>query len=283
MVHAADLMEYEKRLMAEGCKLICGVDEVGRGPLAGPVTCAAVIMPLDDLIEGVNDSKKVAKKKRERLAEVIKEQGGGVFGGVLRQREDRRDEHPRRHQGVHGGGCRRSLAVTPDVVIVDALTLDIPVRTFGIVHGDAQSYSIAAASILAKVERDALHDGRWTSVYPGYGFSPQRGIRHGGAHRGAEGAGRRRPYTAAPSSGTSWTAMNKRVRRGRNRGAACGGISREVGGLHGCIEPQPQDARAWRVDIVAADGRTLVFVEVKSSDVCGGARPAEHVTDTWQM
>ena len=71
MVHASELMRYENELMAQGCRYICGVDEVGRGPLAGPVTCAAVIMPLDDLIEGVNASKKVAKKKRERLAEEI--------------------------------------------------------------------------------------------------------------------------------------------------------------------------------------------------------------------
>ena len=73
MVHASELMSYENKLLAEGCRYICGVDEVGRGPLAGPVTCAAVIMPLDDLIEGVNDSKKVAKKKREKLAALIKE------------------------------------------------------------------------------------------------------------------------------------------------------------------------------------------------------------------
>lgn len=169
MVHAADLMEYEKRLMAEGCKLICGVDEVGRGPLAGPVTCAAVIMPLDDLIEGVNDSKKVAKKKRERLAEEIKSKA--IAYSVVSYDNGKIDEM---NILAATKACMAeavgSLEVTPDVVIVDALKLDIPVRTFGIVHGDAQSYSIAAASILAKVERDAFMR-EMDERYPGYGFS----------------------------------------------------------------------------------------------------------------
>lgn len=173
MVHASELMRYEHELMAQGCRYICGVDEVGRGPLAGPVTCAAVIMPLDDLIEGVNDSKKVAKKKRERLAELIKEKA--VAYSVASYDNRKIDEmnilaatKACMAEAVAG------LAVTPDVVIVDALTLDIPVRTFGIVHGDAQSYSIAAASILAKVERDAYMTGM-DEVYPGYGFSSNAG------------------------------------------------------------------------------------------------------------
>lgn len=173
MVHASELMRYERELMAQGCRYICGVDEVGRGPLAGPVTCAAVIMPLDDLIEGVNDSKKVAKKKRERLAELIKEKA--VAYSVASYDNRKIDEmnilaatKACMAEAVAG------LAVTPDVVIVDALTLDIPVRTFGIVHGDAKSYSIAAASILAKVERDAYMTGM-DEVYPGYGFSSNAG------------------------------------------------------------------------------------------------------------
>ena len=173
MVHASELMRYERELMAQGCRYICGVDEVGRGPLAGPVTCAAVVMPLDDLIEGVNDSKKVATKKRERLAELIKEKA--VAYRVASYDNRKIDEmnilaatKACMAEAVAG------LAVTPDVVIVDALTLDIPVRTFGIVHGDAQSYSIAAASILAKVERDAYMTGM-DEVYPGYGFSSNAG------------------------------------------------------------------------------------------------------------
>lgn len=173
MVHASELMRYEHELMAQGCRCICGVDEVGRGPLAGPVTCAAVIMPLDDLIEGVNDSKKVAKKKRERLAELIKEK---AVTYCVASYDNRKIDEMNILAATKAcmAEAVAGLAVTPDVVIVDALTLDIPVRTFGIVHGDAQSYSIAAASILAKVERDAYMTGM-DEVYPGYGFSSNAG------------------------------------------------------------------------------------------------------------
>ena len=126
-------------------------------------------MPLDDLIEGVNDSKKVAKKKRERLAEEIKSKA--IAYSVVSYDNGKIDEM---NILAATKACMAeavgSLAVTPDVVIVDALKLDIPVRTFGIVHGDAQSYSIAAASILAKVERDAFMR-EMDDSYPGYGFS----------------------------------------------------------------------------------------------------------------
>ena len=173
MVRASELMQYEEMLMKEGCRLICGVDEVGRGPLAGPVTCAAVIMPLDDLIEGVNDSKKVAKKKRERLAEEIRRRA--VAYSVVSYDNRRIDEmNILAATKACMADAVAALSVTPDVVIVDALKLDIPVRTVGIVHGDALSYSIAAASIIAKVERDAFMaemDGK----YPGYGFARNAG------------------------------------------------------------------------------------------------------------
>ena len=168
MVHAADLMEYEKRLMAEGCKLICGVDAEGRGPLAGPVTCAAVICP-STLYRGRQRQQEEAKKKRERLAEEIKSKA--IAYSVVSYDNGKIDEM---NILAATKACMAeavgSLAVTPDVVIVDALKLDIPVRTFGIVHGDAQSYSIAAASILAKVERDAFMR-EMDERYPGYGFS----------------------------------------------------------------------------------------------------------------
>lgn len=173
MVHASELMRYEHELLAEGCRYICGVDEVGRGPLAGPVTCAAVIMPLDDLIEGVNDSKKVAKKKRERLAEEIKRRA--IAYSVVSYDNRKIDEM---NILAATKACMaeavKSLSVTPDIVLVDALQLDVPVRTAGIVHGDALSYSIAAASIIAKVERDEFM-ARMDEKYPGYGFARNAG------------------------------------------------------------------------------------------------------------
>lgn len=168
MVHASELMSYENKLLAEGCRYICGVDEVGRGPLAGPVTCAAVIMPLDDLIEGVNDSKKVAKKKREKLAALIKEKA--VAYSIVSYDNFKIDEM---NILAATKACMTeaimSLAVKPDVVLVDAVKLDIPYRTEGIIHGDALSYSIAAASIIAKVERDEFMKEA-AEKYPQYDF-----------------------------------------------------------------------------------------------------------------
>lgn len=173
MVHASELMAYEDKLRAEGCAYICGVDEVGRGPLAGPVTCAAVIMPLDALIEGVNDSKKVSKKKRERLAEEIKK--NAVAYSVVSYDNAVIDDMNILNATK---ACMRdaimSLSVTPDVVLIDAVKLDLPVRTVSVVHGDALSYSIAAASIIAKVHRDAFM-AEMDEKFPGYGFSRNAG------------------------------------------------------------------------------------------------------------
>lgn len=168
MVHASELMKYENALRDEGCVYICGVDEVGRGPLAGPVTCAAVIMPLDELIDGVNDSKKVAKKKRERLAEEIKSKA--VAYSIVSFDNERIDES---NILAATKACMAeaimSLTVKPDVVLIDAVKLDLPVRTVSVIHGDALSYSIAAASIIAKVERDA-YMAEMAKLYPQYDF-----------------------------------------------------------------------------------------------------------------
>ena len=173
MVRAEELTKYENALLAEGCRYICGVDEVGRGPLAGPVTCAAVIMPLDDLIQGVNDSKKVSKGKREKLSALIREKA--VAFSVVSYDNFKVDEMNILEATK---ACMRdavcSLSVKPDVVLVDALKIDVPFRVVPLVHGDALSYSIAAASILAKVERDAFMT-EMSAKYPQYGFERNAG------------------------------------------------------------------------------------------------------------
>ena len=153
MVDVHELLEYEKKCLDAGYKYICGVDEVGRGPLAGPVTCTAVIMPLDDLIQGVNDSKKVSKNKRIKLYDVIMEKAIAVNTVSY-------DNHQIDEMNILEAtkACMKDaimgLSVKPDVVLVDALKLDIPYKTMGIIKGDALSYSIASASIVAKVTRD---------------------------------------------------------------------------------------------------------------------------------
>lgn len=153
MVDVHELLEYEKKCLDAGYKYICGVDEVGRGPLAGPVTCTAVIMPLDDLIQGVNDSKKVSKNKRIKLYDAIMEKAIAVNTVSY-------DNHQIDEMNILEAtkACMRDaimgLSVKPDIVLVDALKLDIPYKTMGIIKGDALSYSIASASIVAKVTRD---------------------------------------------------------------------------------------------------------------------------------
>ena len=168
MVDVHELLEYEKKCLDAGYKYICGVDEVGRGPLAGPVTCTAVIMPLDDLIQGVNDSKKVSKNKRIKLYDVIMEKAIAVNTVSY-------DNHQIDEMNILEAtkACMKDaimgLSVKPDIVLVDALKLDIPYKTMGIIKGDALSYSIASASIVAKVTRDNFMF-EMAEKYPEYDF-----------------------------------------------------------------------------------------------------------------
>ena len=171
----AKLKEMERELYQKGFQKICGIDEAGRGPLAGPVVIAGVIMPPDSKIEGVNDSKKVAEKKREKLYDLILEEAISYSVAIIGQ--DVIDEINilnATKQGVTK--VVEELNIKPDLILVDALT---QINTKGIpydsiVKGDAKCYSIAAASIIAKVTRDRIMR-EWEEVYPQYGFSGHKG------------------------------------------------------------------------------------------------------------
>lgn len=171
-----DKLEIERRLLSEGYRYIAGVDEVGRGPLAGPVVCAAVIMPLDKgaVIPGIDDSKKLSAKKREYLSELVKERALAYTVYEVSEKEiDRINILQATRLGMKN--ALLALKITPDMVITDGnMTLDIPFPQKSIVHGDALSYSIGAASIVAKVYRDALMD-EFAKIYPGYGFEKNKG------------------------------------------------------------------------------------------------------------
>lgn len=169
-----DKLLYEKEEQSKGNFLIAGMDEVGRGPLAGPVCVACVIMPLDDIIEGIDDSKKLSEKKRNELFELIKEKA--IAYSIEMVDEKTIDEINILEatkfcmkKAVEG------LTLKPDVVLVDAISkLDITVPIRGIVKGDSLSYSIGAASILAKVTRDNLM-AEMAKEYPEYGFEKHKG------------------------------------------------------------------------------------------------------------
>ena len=169
-----ELMEYENAYLEKGYKLIAGVDEVGRGPLAGPVVTAAVIMDLKYLIDGVDDSKKLSEKKRELLFDEIKNHA--ISYCICENSEARIDEinileatKECMSKSVNG------LNVEPDVVFVDALKLnDVNQEQVSIIKGDAKSYNIACASILAKVYRDRLMV-ELDKNYPEYNLKKHKG------------------------------------------------------------------------------------------------------------
>ncbi len=168
------LLEYENQLLEAGNKLIGGIDEAGRGPLAGPVVVAGVIMPLgeSDLIDGVNDSKKLSAKKRDKLYDEILAKAIDVQVAVVDNKTiDEINILNATKQGMLQ--CIEGFSEV-DCVLIDAVKLDTSVRTLSIVHGDALSYSIAAASIVAKVARDRMME-EFDKSYPQYGFAKHKG------------------------------------------------------------------------------------------------------------
>ena len=169
------LKEIEKDLYKKGAKKICGIDEAGRGPFAGPVVVAAVVMPEDSYIEGVNDSKKISEKKREKLYDEIISNAIAWGVGIIDPKEiDEINILNATKKGLTT--ALNELTQRPDIILVDALTgidtLGIPYQS--IIKGDAKSYSIAAASIIAKVTRDRIMR-QWDEIYPEYGFEKHKG------------------------------------------------------------------------------------------------------------
>lgn len=180
-----EIKKIEEDLYSQGVTSIAGIDEAGRGPLAGPVVVACVVMPRNSMIEGVNDSKKVAEKKREKLYEEIIQEALAYGVGIISQEEiDRINILNATKEGLTTAikEMEKDLQEKqigfekPEIILVDALTkIDtdhIPYRS--IIKGDAKSYSIAAASIIAKVTRDIIMR-QWDEVYPMYGFAKHKG------------------------------------------------------------------------------------------------------------
>ena len=169
------LKQIDKEFFDMGMNYVCGIDEAGRGPLAGPVVVASVIMPKDSMIEWVNDSKKVTEKRREILYEKILEEAIS-YGIAIIDQEEIDDINILQATKKGLTQAITSMNVKPEVILVDALTgidtLGIPYKS--IIKGDANSYSIAAASILAKVTRDKIMR-EWDNIYPEYGFEGHKG------------------------------------------------------------------------------------------------------------
>lgn len=167
------MLEYERDLWGKGVRLIAGVDEVGRGCLFGDVVAAAVILPENMEIDGVNDSKKLSEKKREQLFDII--MANAVSVGIGTADADTVDRiNIKQAARLAMKRALEKLEVVPEYLLIDAEKIDSPIRQLAIIHGDALSQSVAAASIVAKVTRDRMCLD-WDKQYPEYGFALHKG------------------------------------------------------------------------------------------------------------
>lgn len=167
------MLAYEKECYARGMELIAGVDEVGRGPLAGPVVAAAVILPKACKIPGLNDSKKIPKSKHKEIYETVLQNAVAIGIGI-------KDNHVIDQVNIYEATklammeAIGQLELQPQHLLIDAMRLDLPISQTSIIKGDANSLSIAAASIVAKVTRDQMME-EFDREYPGYDFAQNAG------------------------------------------------------------------------------------------------------------
>nr|WP_246026025.1 ribonuclease HII [Peribacillus cavernae] len=171
--HFKQMSIHEQSLRSQGFQYIAGIDEVGRGPLAGPVIASAVILPEGFYLEGLNDSKKVAESRRETFYEVIQKEAVAIGIGILHSEEiDRWNIYESTKKAMLAAIA--DLGITPDYLLIDAMKLVVPMPSLSIIKGDAKSISIAAASIIAKVTRDRMMK-EYAAKYPYYGFDTNMG------------------------------------------------------------------------------------------------------------
>lgn len=167
------MLAYEKELYAQGIHLIAGVDEVGRGPLAGPVVAAAVILPKACKIPGLNDSKKIPKSKHKEIYEAVLQNAIAIGIGI---KDNQVIDQVNIYEATKLAMMEAigQLEPQPQHLLIDAMKLDLPIPQTSIIKGDANSLSIAAASIVAKVTRDQMME-EFDCEYPGYDFTQNAG------------------------------------------------------------------------------------------------------------
>lgn len=168
-----DLYTYEHELNDKDINYIAGIDEVGRGPLVGPVVCACVVLPKDFQLEGLTDSKKLSPKKRDLYYDIIMKQALGVGIGII---DEKRIDKINIYQATKEGMMKayNNTKCKIEHVLINAMRLDLDVPSTSIIKGDAKSITIAAASVIAKVTRDRMMD-ELDTIYPMYGFKKNKG------------------------------------------------------------------------------------------------------------
>ena len=174
------MLSYEKKYYAQGIQYVAGVDEAGRGPLAGPLVIAAVILPQDVFIAGLNDSKQLSAAKRDKLYDEVLAKAVAIEVNIVSVSNiDKYNIYTATQRGM--AEVLEHLPVRPQVALIDAMPVEAKgMETVSIIHGDALSASIAAASIIAKVTRDRIME-RMDVLYPAYGFANNKGY-GSGAH-----------------------------------------------------------------------------------------------------
>ena len=264
------LLSFDLEAAASCGGTVAGMDEAGRGPLAGPVVAACVIMPPGDPVDGVNDSKKLTAARREKLYPLILEKALAV--GVGRAERDEIDRV--NILEATKAAMRRafgSMGTAPDLLLVDAVEgLGLPVETRAIIRGDGTSYTIAAASIVAKVTRDRLMD-EMDRLYPGYGFAGNKGY---GTAEHIDALRRLGPCREHRSAFVATALSPTRQDKGR--------AGEDMAEKLLMAEGMEVLERNWRcpageLDIVAREGGTLAFVEVKYRESARYGAPREAV------
>lgn len=268
-----EIMTYERECYEMGYELVAGIDEVGRGPLAGPVVAAAVILPKGCKIEGVNDSKKLSAKKREELYDVILEQAVSYgIGIVSNERIDEINILQATYEAMRE--ALSQLSPQADYILADAVTIPMvstPQR--GIIKGDAKSMSIGAASIVAKVYRDRLMEV-YEEAYPGYGFRANKGYGSPEHIDGIKKLGitpiHRKTFVKnfLPQDGDTTTDKG-------NRGEVLAAKQMEKMGYE--ILERNYHALMGEIDIIAKKDTYIVFTEVKYRKNETMGSPAEAV------
>ena len=172
-IEKIDNYKYERELISSGINLIAGVDEVGRGPLVGPVVTACVILPINYKLEGLTDSKKISEKKREEFFDIIKKDALGIGIGII---DEKKIDEVNIYEATKLAMKQaiNNCPIKPEHVLIDAMKLDIDIPTTSIIKGDLLSRSISAASIIAKVTRDKMMY-ELDKKYPMYNFKSNKG------------------------------------------------------------------------------------------------------------
>jgi uncharacterized protein (TIGR00252 family) len=264
------LLGFDRDAEASCGAQVCGMDEAGRGPLAGPVVAACVILPLDDPIDGVNDSKKLSPQRREKLFAAIMDRAFAVGVG----RAERPEIDAVNILNATKNAMREAftrMGAQPGLLLVDAVEgLGLPVETRPMIRGDATSYNVAAASIVAKVTRDR-HMLELDALYPGYGFAKHKGY---GTAEHMEALRRLGPCPEHRETFIGGILGVSRKQKGRAGEAMAEKLLLAEG-----MEVLERNWRCPRgeLDLVALDGGTLAFVEVKYRESARYGLPRESV------